>query len=316
MATVGEPSDVGRNTADRRGGLIAAVRDARPVTLLFAAAVALSAALLLGLGSRLTFLLDDWEFLVYRRGFNADAILGPHGENIAVGPVLVYKALLATVRHGLGAAVSDRLGGGVPRQRRRCSSSGCADGWGSGWRLPARSRSSSSAPAWEDLLWAFQVGYFVSMAAGLGALLALERRDQRGDLIACALLVVSILFSSLGLPFLLAAAVAIVLGPRGARLERVFTLVVPAGLFAVWWLGWGHDADTTITAENVATAPIFIIDGVASAISSLLGLATPRDESTVGALDWGRPLLVAAVGLAGWRLWRLRRLDARADRRS
>jgi hypothetical protein len=48
-----------------------------PVWLL-AGGMAVSAALLLALGSRLTFLLDDWEFLLYRPGFTAHAILDPH----------------------------------------------------------------------------------------------------------------------------------------------------------------------------------------------------------------------------------------------
>jgi hypothetical protein len=287
---------------------VATIRDARPVTLLFAAAAALSAALLLGLGARLTFLLDDWEFLIYRPGFTADAILGPHGENIAVGPVLVYKALLELF--GMDSALPFRVvsvGAFLVSVsvlfvwlRRRVGE----------WLALAGAVSVLFlGPAWEDLLWAFQVGYFTSMAAGLGALLVLERRSARGDLIACGLLSISILFSSLGLPFCVAALVMIALGPKGHRAERLFTLVVPAALFAIWWLGWGREADTEITLENVATAPLFLVDGLASALSSLFGLATPRDESPVGALDWGRPLLVAALGLAGWRLWRVRRID-------
>ena len=67
-----------------------------PVLLLLAAAAG-SAALLLAWGSRLTFLRDEWEFLLYRPGFTADSILRPHGEHISIAPVLIYKALLATV---------------------------------------------------------------------------------------------------------------------------------------------------------------------------------------------------------------------------
>src|SRR6266496_4179462 len=70
--------------------------------LLAAAAVA-SAALLLVWGSKLTFLLDDWEFLLYRPGFNAHSILTPHGEHISIAPILIYKALQATV--GMGSSL-------------------------------------------------------------------------------------------------------------------------------------------------------------------------------------------------------------------
>ena len=78
-----------------------------------------------------------------------------------------------------------------------------------------------------------------------------------------------------------------------------------SSLYALWWLGWGHEASRTTSLENLADAPLYVFDSIASAISSLLGLATPRDESAVGAYDWGRVLAVAAIGLAGWRLVRL-----------
>ena len=81
--------------------------EASPATLLFVALAALSTGALLYLGSRLTFLLDDWEFLVYRPGFTDEAILGPHNEHIVVIPVLVYKALEATV--GMDSALPFRV---------------------------------------------------------------------------------------------------------------------------------------------------------------------------------------------------------------
>src|SRR5262249_57235040 len=67
-----------------------------PVLLLLIWLVGASGFLLLLWGSRLTFLLDDWEFLLYRPGFNAHSILDPHGEHISIAPVLIYKALQAT----------------------------------------------------------------------------------------------------------------------------------------------------------------------------------------------------------------------------
>ena len=52
---------------------------ARPATLLFVAAACASAALLLALGTRLTFVLDDWQFLLDKQAWTADSILLPHG---------------------------------------------------------------------------------------------------------------------------------------------------------------------------------------------------------------------------------------------
>src|SRR5205085_1447007 len=90
--------------------------------------------------------------------------------------------------------------------------------------------------AWEDLLWAFQVGFFGSMAAGLGMLLALRRETVGGDRLACLLLVVAICFSSLGLPFVFAAAVELATSPRPWR-RRLYVVAVPFVLYALWWVG-------------------------------------------------------------------------------
>ena len=290
-----------------RRGLAAAGR-AHPATILFVAAAAASAGLLLFLGSRLTFFLDDWEFLIYRRGFNAEAILHPHGENIAIGPVLVYKALLATF--GMDSAFPFRVVAVATFIASVATLFVYVRSRAGEWvALAAAIAILFLGAAWEDLLWPFQVGYFVSMGAGLGALLALEREDVRGDAAAGALLAVSVGFSSLGLPFLAGAAVAIGAGPRTTWPARWLVVGVPAALFALWYLGWGHEAGSSVTAGNVATAPLFLFDGLASSISSLLGLATPRDESAVGALDWGRPLLVAGAVVAGLVVWRRGRVS-------
>ena len=43
-----------------------------------------------------------------------------------------------------------------------------------------------------DILWPFQIGFLGSLAAGLGALLALDREDRRGDVVAAVLLGVAL----------------------------------------------------------------------------------------------------------------------------
>ena len=66
-----------------------------PRALLLAALLA-SGVLLVILGSKQYFQLDEWDFVVFRPGWTADSILDPHAEHIVVFPVLVYKSLLAT----------------------------------------------------------------------------------------------------------------------------------------------------------------------------------------------------------------------------
>ena len=66
-----------------------------PATLLLISASLVAAALILYFERRITFRLDEWEFLVARPGLTWDSVFLPHNEHIVVGPVLVYKALIA-----------------------------------------------------------------------------------------------------------------------------------------------------------------------------------------------------------------------------
>ncbi|MDX6634984.1 MAG: hypothetical protein QOF06_1187 [Solirubrobacterales bacterium] len=271
-----------------------------PVLLLLIWLFGASACLLLYLGSKLTFLLDDWEFLLYRRDFSADAILDPHGEHIVALPVLIYKALLATV--GMGSALPYRVVSTAlfllsaallfVFLRRRVGD------WPA---LAATAIVLFLGAAWEDLLWSFQITYFGSMAAGLGALLALEREDRRGEAIACALLVLSVLFGSLGLSFAIGAAVYVLLAPE--RRRRLYVFLVPLAVYALWWLGWGHTAESTLSLDNIARTPLYAIDSLANAVGSATGLTNPAIE-VHDRLLWARPLTVLLVFLAAWRLYK------------
>ena len=148
------------------------------------------------------------------------------------------------------------------------------------------------------------------MTCGLGMLLALDRRDRTGDLLACIWLVGSLAFASLWLAFAIGAAVDIALrrGEREWR-RRVYLVLVPVALYAAWWLGWGHTAESAVSLHNIAATPLFVLDSFAAAIAGLLGLATPAEGAASPAgLDWGRPLAVLLGGLGLWRLYRLERI--------
>ena len=274
-----------------------------PVLLLLIWLFGASGCLLLYLGSKLTFLLDDWEFLLYRHGVNADSVLDPHGEHIVALPVLIYKALLATA--GMGSALPYRvvsvglflLSAALlfVYLRRRVGD------WPA---LAATAVVLFLGAAWEDLLWSFQMTYFGSVAGGLGALLALEREDRRGEALACALLVVSILFSSLGISFAIGAAVHVLLKKRW---HSLYVFLVPLAVYGLWWLGWGHTAESSLSFHNLARTPLYVLDGLANSVGSATGLV--NDSVTVhDRLFWSRPLAVVLAFLAAWRLYRLPRV--------
>ena len=169
--------------------------------------------------------------------------------------------------------------------------------------------------AYGDLLSVFQLCYSGSIAFGLGALLAIERADRRGDRIACALLVASLAFAEISLAFAAGVLVAIVL-ERGP-MRRVWVVAVPVVLYAVWYFGWGSPyshVPSDLSIHNVATSPNYVLDGFASSIAALLGLGTPYEllNTTHDLLLWGRPLLVAAVaGATALALRNRSRLDGR-----
>jgi hypothetical protein len=275
-----------------------------PALVCLAAAVAGAGTYLLILQSRFTFYADDWVFLLDRRGFNVSVLLDPHNDHIALLPVLIYKALLAVF--GMGSAmpfaVVSTLVFLISVALLFVYLSRRVGDW------PALLGSVLVlflGASWIDLLWSFQIGFSGSIAAGLGAFLALNHEDRRGDTLACLLLVVSTAFSELGISFAIGALVSVGLGPT-PRLRRLYVPFVSFGLYALWYLGWGHAGPHNASFHNLVDSPGFVFDMASQNVASLFGLATPLTGSgtqPVG-LDWGRILLVVClIGLA-WRLWR------------
>ncbi len=270
--------------------------------------VAASGAYLLLLESRLTFRIDDWEFLLHRRGTSASVFLDPHNDHIAIIPVAIYKSLLGIF--GMDSALPFQVVSTFVfllsavllfvYLRRRVGDWAAVLGSALILFLGA---------SWVDLLWSFQVGFSGSIGAGLGALLALDREDRVGDLLACLLLAVSVAFSELGIAFTAGALVTIAISRR-QRLDRLYVPFVPILAYVAWWLGWGHTAESAFSLHNVLASPKYVFDAMSQALASLLGLATPLEgghpEPT--GLLWGRILLVVALVATAWRLWRLGRV--------
>ena len=270
--------------------------------LLLAGALSASAALTLALTWRFTFLQDTWEYLIDRRAISADTVLRPHNEHIVAIPVLIEQLLLRlfgmtsarpeyvvmTLLLVAGAALF------YVYMKRRVGP------WPA---LFATVVILFLGPAWETLLWPFELCFVGSVVFGLAMLLALERGDRRGDIVACACLVASVAFSSLGLAFVAAAVVAVLQGPREERLARAYVFLVPVVLYALWYVGWGHEAESHLTLRNVMSSPRFVADALATSVGSVVGLGPSPYGGTLDPV-WGRVLLVAlAIGLA-YRQWR------------
>ena len=93
-------------------------------------------------------------------------------------------------------------------------------------------------------------------------------------------------------------------------MRRIYVVVVPLALYAIWWLGWGLTADSAISVENLVDSPGYVVDGFASSISALLGLAAFGGDGEIDSLTVGRVLLVLAAIAAVLRLRSLARVPA------
>lgn len=278
-------------------------RLSRNATLVLLAALLLAAAaVLLTYGSGLTFFQDSWEFLMHRRHLSAAAALDPHNEHIVLLPVLINQALLQVF--GMSSMTPERVVLVVfllavaalvfVYVRRRLGP------WPA---LFATALLLFLGPAWQDLLWPFQVGFAGSALFGIAMLLALE--DRRWDLAACAFLVLSVAFSSLGLPFAVAGAVQLLQQRRSGGLRRAWIVGIPLLLYAGWYAGWGHSAENHLTSHNVLHSPRYVWEGLSASLDAVLALGTIAGE-VVGRSKWGAPLLIVLLALAAYRGFRRR----------
>jgi hypothetical protein len=284
-------------------------RDSLTPYLLLAGALAASVVLLMVLSSGLTFFQDTWAFLIQRRPFDARAFFEPHNEHIVVIPVVIEKSLIAIF--GMTSALPEYIVLNVLLvvtavlvfvyvQRRL----------GPWPALLGTVLLLFLGPAWQVMLWPFEISLVGSTMAGLAMLLVLEREDRRGDVAACVLLVISIGFSSLGLPFAVGAVVDVLQRRRTRGLGRFWIPAVGLVLYAVWYVAIGHEAKTPVTAHNVIHSPIFVAEGLSGSVGALTGLTSLSGDP--GGIPWlGFAALVAiAVAIA----WVIRRPPAISSR--
>lgn len=156
----------------------------------------------------------------------------------------------------------------------------------------------------EQLLWPLDFNTAASLAAGLGAVLALERDDRRGEILACILLTLSVAMIELGLSFAVGIAVWLLLRHRVDGLRRAWIVLIPVALYAIWWL-WARKFDQSETATgNLHLIPETFLDGAAAVMGSLTGTNPVQPGSYVNAVTWfGKALAVAAAIVLLARLW-------------
>jgi hypothetical protein len=255
---------------------------------LLALACSASVITIVVLGTRLTFFNDDWYFLLHRPGWSADTLLAPSNGHLSVLDVILYKAL--TAGFGLGHQWPFRLVLGLSM-----ASLGVAVYvWIAGRVGPLPALAATVlvlflGTAWEDLLFFASISLVAALATGLGALCALDRPGTGRALTACVLLTCSIGFSDLGVVFVAAAAVMLLIDRRP---EAWWTVAVPAALFVVWWASYGHDDPSHVTRANLEHLPRYVLDSASIGLATLTGL----NRGSAGAsFARGRVVLLLAI---------------------
>jgi hypothetical protein len=258
-----------------------------PTRLIWLALSVATIVALIVVGRHLTFWQDEWAFI----GAEPSSIgswLTPHNEHWSTVPLLLYRAILGVVGlHSylpylalLAAMHVVATGGAFVLLARR---------------LPPWAALLGVVPllvlgsGYQNLVWAFQIGFVGSVAAGTWGLVALETdQRRRSAVLGVALLIVALASSGMGLFFVLAAAVRLVADPASRR--RVLWLAIPAGVFAVWYLTFGRHGQSGFAGPTKVL--VFAARGLVYAVARMAGFDLARHASLLGSI-----LAVAALAL-------------------
>jgi len=238
----------------------------------------------------------DGVIVDYGASFSPVYLLAPFNGHLVVGGRFVYEAVFATVGAHYTAFV-------VVNALAICACAGL-------FFVYARRRIgdlAALAPALillffgiarEQFLWPFDLHGSIALAAGLGAILSLERGSRRGDVLACLLLIVATAMIETGLAFVVGAALLIAFGAD--RFRRAWVVIAPVALYAIWWVWASQFNQSETELSNVAHAPRTAFESLAIVFGSLTG-TNSVSAATFGTevTSLGKVLAVAAlVGLA------------------
>ena len=297
VSSVTEPTEV--TSPPRRRPVVSAP------DLAFAALLLLGAVIVFADTSGMSFIGDDWDFVVGRRGISAHTLLAPHGPHLSLFPILIWKTLLQIF--GGGSYVPFRLLASFDIAIVALAIGvACRGRWGRWWGLAPVLLFVTLGPAAIDLLWPFQVGFALSVAFGVLSLIALDRGGRWGDPVACACLLISLGSGSEGIGFVVGAAVMVVL--RGDWLRRSWIVLVPALLYLLWYAEYGHQASQT-DLSRLSTSLSYAAQSLSATAGPLVGLSSVSPQTSMLDMTFGVPIavaLIAAFVTALWRGWRPR----------
>lgn len=267
---------------------------------IFAAAAVLSVAVLLAVGYQFTFWQDEWSFIGRPDIGDPSTWFTPHNEHWSTLPSLAYRATLQVA--GLSSYLPFLIellllhvvvAAGVFRLVRRRN--GPIPGLAAGILILLL------GSGYQNLFWGFQTGFVGSVAAGVWALERFERPGTRAAVAGSILLIIGLTCSNIGLVFLVAAAVELVV--RGGR--RWFAVVPAAAVYIAWYLLIGRSGTSQLqnpfTLGAVKDVAYYLVSGISTAVGGATGT-----NRLIGGL-----IAATALVAAAWITWRRRALEPR-----
>lgn len=277
---------------------------ARGAWIALGIAMVLSTALILATAAGESFGIDEMFYLgrlvedsgqvVEYRSLSPEYLLAPYNGHLQLGGKLIYEATFAVAGASYTAFILVNIAA-------LCASVALV------FELVRRRVGplAALAPcvlllffgfAREVLLWPFDLHTLAAIALGLGAVLALEREDRRGDILACALIALSVFTIEVGLAILVGIAVLVLW--RADRLRRAWIFLLPAALYAAWWI-WARKFDqeqSTLDPTNVSLIAETVFHSAAAVLGAVTGTNPVIPATYITEVTWfGKALAVLAT---------------------
>jgi hypothetical protein len=221
-----------------------------------------------------TFFSDEWHRLTFYNSDSLETLLRGYNGYLVVGHVLLYKALFGLfgadsylpfrIVEALLLATCGLLFYALARSR--------AGPWPC---LLATLPLLFLGSAYEVTATPYGTVVLLPVALGLAALVCLERFRGNGDPLACLLLLAAVASQSIGLAFVVGAAVVLAQQSGRGMLARSWVVLVPGLLYATWFT-WYHLTASSANPEqvhlhNLGQVPSTVVAVCAAGLSGLSG---------------------------------------------